>query len=153
MKKKSSTPASDAISRAATHFFIVRGLVRSRLAQGRKLDPYAWLHIEALVYIRDHQTPSMHDLAEHLAITAPSATSLVNALERKGLVKRAADAGDKRSVRLSLTGVGKRHLEETVARGKALLGELFKPLSAAQLREFTRMLGVIIEGCNQNSSK
>jgi hypothetical protein len=58
------------VTEAATRFFRVRSLVRTKLAAGKRLDPYAWLRIETLAYIKENQ-PTMSDLAEYLAITAP----------------------------------------------------------------------------------
>lgn len=133
------------IAKAATLFFRVRGLVRRELAQGRKLDPSAWLHIETLVYIRTHCGPSMSDIADYLAITAPSATSLIAALVSAGFVRRIADPADKRAWCLSLTAKGDRELAKTVKRGMRALGGLFAPLSAAELAAFTHALGRIQE--------
>ena len=144
--RKLSTHDKKAVAQAGTLFFLVRGLVRTRLAQGRRLDPYAWLHIETLVYIRDHAGLSMKDIADYLSITAPSATSLVNALAKKGLVERRIDPRDKRALRVYLTKKGKEKLLETVKKGMEVLGELFAPLSSAELAAFTRALERIKEG-------
>jgi len=145
MKKHSSRD----IAHAASLFFRVRGLVRQKLAQGRKLDPFAWLHIETLIYIRDHKGPSMHAVADYLSITAPSATSLVAALRRAGLVACHADPRDKRAARLALTVKGKKVLERSVARGTRILGEIFAPLSVAELAGLMRALSNITGGAGK----
>ncbi len=137
------------VARAATLFFMVRGLVRKRLAAGRKFDPAAWLHIETLVFIRDHAGPSMHAVADHLSITAPSATSLVRALIKKGLVRRVADRADKRAWRLYLSSRGERTLATTLEHGMRVLGDLFAPLSPSELAAFGTMLAAIRDGAEK----
>ncbi|MGH7175552.1 MAG: MarR family winged helix-turn-helix transcriptional regulator [Minisyncoccia bacterium] len=134
------------VARAATLLFRVRGQMRSRLAQGKRLDPYQWLRIETLVYIRDHEGCSMKDIATHLSITAPSATSVVDGLMRLRLLERRADPADKRVMRLYLSRAGRAKLKRAVARGTRLLGGLFATLSPTELTKFTRLLGRIEEG-------
>lgn len=140
---KQAQHSSKDIERAISLFFAVRGAVRTKLAQGRRLDPYAWLHIETMLYIRDNAGTSMKDLAAYLSITAPSATSLVSALAKDGLVVRRIDRNDRRTTALSLTKKGKTLLAGAVQRGTALLGELFTGLSRAELAAFTRALARI----------
>ena len=52
------------------------------------------------------------DLMQHLEIEAPSVTSLVNGMERKGWVKRTRSTADARVKRLSLTAQGRRLIED-----------------------------------------
>ena len=138
MKHTSHTSAQ--ITRAATLFFMVRGLVRTKLAQGKRLDPYAWLRIETMVYIRDHAGVPMKDIAAYLSITAPSATSLVNALVKAGYVERHTDPRDKRTSRVYLTRKGQQKLQHAMKHGMEVLGGLFAPLSAKDLAAFTTLL-------------
>jgi DNA-binding MarR family transcriptional regulator len=127
------------VTEAATRFFRVRSLVRTKLAAGKRLDPYAWLRIETLAYIKENQ-PTMSDLAGYLAITAPSATSLVASLAKQGLVKQERNQEDRRSLTVSLTPRGLRTLAAAFKRGQQVFGRLFAPLSAAELAAFSRLL-------------
>lgn len=126
--------------RAATLFFAVRGVVRTSLAQGRRLDPYAWLRIETMVYIRDNAGAPMKDIAAFLSITAPSATSLMAPLVRKGYVERRADPADRRAVKVYLTKKGQKKLAKAVSHGMQALASVFAPLSSADLAAFTKLL-------------
>jgi len=58
-------------------------------------------------------------VAQLLDVTPPTVTSLVDALESRGLVARSADPGDRRRVVCSLTPAGRRALQ----RGDGLVGE------------------------------
>lgn len=128
------------VARAATLFFMVRGTVRQCLAQGKRLDPSAWLHIETMVFIAGRDGPSMREIAEYLSITAPSATSLIGNLANEGLVRRSADVRDRRAHRITLTPKGKRRLAAALKRGKAVFDRLFSSLSPAELDAFIRAL-------------
>lgn len=140
MEKKRWRHSNARIVRAASLFFAVRGLMRTRLARGKRLNPSAWLRIETLKFVADARRPSMREVAEHFSITAPSATSLARGLLADGLVARVADSKDRRVQRLTLTGKGKRMLARIIARGTILVGELFAPLSASELAAFTKAL-------------
>ncbi len=119
--------------------------MRTTLAKGKKFDPSTWLQIETMKFISDHDKPKMKDLADHLSITAPSATSLVNGLVKSGFVSCATDWRDRRTSRLVLTRKGKAELTSTITRGIKLLGGLFFVLSEAELAAFTRALERIKE--------
>lgn len=134
---------------AASLFFAVRGTVRTKLAQGKKLDPSAWLRVETVKFIADHDGPSMRSIADYLSITAPSATSLISSLEKDGLVARTTDVRDRRSSRLTLTRKGKSVLGKTLARGTRILGEVFAPLSSTELAAFARALARIKDGAGE----
>jgi len=136
------------VMEAASLFFAVRGIVRTKLAQGKKLDPYAWLRIESLKFIADRE-PSMRDVAEYLSITAPSATSLVSGLVRDGFVARRTSSSDRRASVLTLTPNGKKELSRAVARGRRLLAELFGTLSPAELQAFIRALARVRDGAGE----
>ena len=58
-------------------------------------------------------------VAQLLDVTPPTVTSLVDALESRGLVARSADPDDRRRVVCSLTPAGRRALQ----RGDVLVGE------------------------------
>ncbi len=145
-----STHEKEDIARAISRFFAVRGLIRTRLAQGEKFDPSAWLRVETLKFIAHADAPRAKDVADYLSITAPSATSLVAGLVRDGLVVRTRDPHDRRAHRLALSPKGKRTLERTIARGTDLLAGLFAPLSAPELAAFTRTLERILAAARED---
>lgn len=146
MRKSTHQHPSEAVTRAASLFFAVRGIVRTRLAHGKKLDPSAWLYVETMKFIGDRDRPSMRMLAEHLSITAPSATSLVTRLTRAGLVTRTKNPRDRRASELVLTRKGQARLKRTVERGIGILGEVFSVLTPEEFAAFTAALERIRTG-------
>ncbi len=80
---------------------------------------------QLLLAIRGHgEPPSVGDVAAHLLLKHHSAVELVDRAERAGLVRRAADPGDQRVVRLALTPRGEEHLEALAAAHLDQLGRL-----------------------------
>lgn len=101
------------------------------------------IQVHALVLI-ERQYPSMHDLAHHLAITPPSATSLVHSLVSAQLVRRLQDPKDKRTFRLELTPTGHELLTrrlDLIAEG---LEHLTQALSPADLQTLIRLMEQLI---------
>lgn len=121
-------------------FSAIRRIMRTSLAKGKKLDPSTWVRIETMKFIADHDKPKMKDIADYLSITAPSATSLVGDLTKRGFVASRAGRRDRRTLRLALTKKGKSELKKAVAGGTEILGELFAVLPEAEFAAFIRTL-------------
>lgn len=87
------------------------------------------------------------ELAERWHLTAPAVTRLVDDLAQDGLVRREADATDRRAVVLVLTPEGKRELrrfEDIAARAVAELLATLTPAQRARLRETFEDLGRLL---------
>jgi DNA-binding MarR family transcriptional regulator len=85
-------------------------LLRSARHRNERLNPAQW---EALRYLgranRYSRTPTA--LTLYLGATKGTVSQTVIALERKGLVRRAADPRDRRGIRLGLTARGRANLQ------------------------------------------
>jgi len=83
----------------------------------------------------------MADLAGQLDVVPRSVTTMVDALETAGLAARQADAGDRRSVLVSLTPAGRLLLDalEDARRGSA--EEVFGGLAPTQRTQLLALLG------------
>lgn len=71
-------------------------------------------------------------LAHGAKLSPPAVTELVEHLEREGLVRREADALDRRAVRIALTADGRRQMQRFEHAAAAALAESLASLSAAQ---------------------
>jgi DNA-binding MarR family transcriptional regulator len=60
----------------------------------------------ALEIIARHESVTMRVLAEDLSCDASNATGVVDRLERRGLIERVADSGDRRVRRVKMTPAG-----------------------------------------------
>ncbi len=86
------------------------------------------LQVETLRFVDEKKNPSMKQIADFLAIAAPSATSLVEDMVKRGYLDRTADAKDRRKVRLSVSKKGKvalgTHLRKKMTHMRNSLGRL-----------------------------
>lgn len=100
---------------------------------------------QILVFLleRDGQRIRLNDVAAALCMTAATVSDAVGALERKGLVRKARAADDRRAVALTLTAAGNRE-----ARGSGAWSDLVRAgvssLSPAEQAVFLRGLTKVI---------
>ena len=83
-------------------------------------------------------------LAELSGISAASVTSLVGTLETKGLVTRRRAEADGRGVEVALTTAGETLTRDALAAHAVRESEWFAPLSRAERRRLTDLLGRLI---------
>jgi DNA-binding MarR family transcriptional regulator len=134
--------APNDIDELLPHLLMLRRLMHTRFVRASgKFDPYGWVRMETLRFIDANRRPSMQEIAEHLGITAASATSLVATLAKGKLVARSTGKEDKRVVRIELTKAGKRELARAIARGEKVMTEIFSELSLEDIRTLSRVFG------------
>lgn len=88
-------------------------LQRQDLATRYGLSP---LQVDLLTVLADGQPPEplVGLLATEVGVTQPTVTDSLRALQRKGLVERRRDLGDRRRARVGLTPAGRRFVDEVV---------------------------------------
>ena len=79
------------------------------------------------------------ELARHLGIKASAASSLIESLEREGLVVRGGDAHDRRVTIISITDEGARVLRDAIAPQRELTRRLMSSLAAEDLAVMIRI--------------
>ena len=84
-------------------------------------------------------------LADRLLVTGASITSLVDTLERKGLVRRVASDTDRRVVLVALTPAAGPVIDAYLAEVTALHAAHFACLSAAEREQFCSLLARVAE--------
>jgi DNA-binding MarR family transcriptional regulator len=92
-------------------------------------------------------TPS--DLVRRLEIEAPSVTSLVNGMDRKGWVKRTRSTADARVKRLYLTARGRRLIEQAHEAMAPVEERMAATLTAHEQATLKRLLRTMVEGMPQ----
>lgn len=86
---------------------------------------------------------SVTDIARQLAVTQPTASDAIAALERKKLIRRARSDADARVLRVSLTPAGRRRARQTAQWPDTLLraiGELDPVERGVFLKGLTKMI-------------
>ena len=88
----------------------------------------------------------MGDLAEDLGITARTVTTLVDALEKEGLLVRLPDPTDRRATLLALTDRARTQFEQVRSLQMELGEELVAPLDAQQRGQLLDLLSRLNQG-------
>jgi DNA-binding MarR family transcriptional regulator len=82
----------------------------------------------------------MHDLAEELGVTPRNITTIVDGLEREGLLARRPDPSDRRAIWLELTPLGLSLIEQVHQLEQDISVRFFEPLNAEQRRQLATIL-------------
>lgn len=105
----------------------IRALMREQRAADLSVPQF-----RALTYVRRHADTSVSAVAEHLGLSVPAASRLIDALVSRGLVGRQLLASDRRYVTLRLSPEGERTLEAMRAHATRKLAERLERLSPEQ---------------------
>jgi len=119
---------AEAAARLLFEAFGAFGRHRRRHGLGHRERPAEFRILHRLSH--EDNGARLGDLAEGLGVRPPTASQLVDALERKGLVERGSDGDDRRAVRIRLS-----------AEGRAL-ADSFRAQALAETRALTEHLGV-----------
>lgn len=128
-----------------------------RLAVDRALAPLGLTHAQYIVLSSLHgmqsgvidgdRLPSQRQLADHAGLEALYLSRLVRSLQAEGLVERARDSVDTRTIRLNLTRRGRELIAPALAAVSELVDQLLSPLggqgstrSTAFVRDLTALL-------------
>lgn len=90
------------------------------------------LQLSSLVSIEVHGPLRLGELAQREAVTAPTMTRVLAALDERGFIVRTPDPDDARSTRVTLSKEGAKALVEVRNRRTALLDARLARLSAEQ---------------------
>ena len=117
---------------------------RLRRAQAQRLAPLGLTPAQerALRMITRSEEPlRMTELADQLGIVPRSVTTVVDALERAGLVRREIDPHNRRAIRLHLTDRGLAVRDDMREARRSAAEDLFAPLPADDRRALGELLG------------
>jgi DNA-binding MarR family transcriptional regulator len=137
-------PPNEALSRAFLH--LVRGL-RLLERSAKCCEGVTLAQCTLLETLREDGPQRLKALAGRLGVRVSTATRLVDAAERQGLVARRRDPGDARGVRVALTREGDRTAEKIAAAGAGFCTLILEALPKNERREAVatveRLAGII----------
>jgi MarR family transcriptional regulator, 2-MHQ and catechol-resistance regulon repressor len=81
----------------------------------------------------------MNELGHELLVSSPTITSLIDRMEKKGIVKR-EDCKDRRKIEIQLTAEGKKLHEKAIEQYRELLQKSFSVLTPEETTELLRLL-------------
>ena len=85
-----------------------------------------------LAYLNRHEGTSLSDVAEHIGLTLPSMSALIDSIVMKGLVIRQTHPEDRRRMTLTLTERGRATLRVAHEAAASYLEEKIGQLSATE---------------------
>ncbi|MER7024769.1 MULTISPECIES: MarR family winged helix-turn-helix transcriptional regulator [Streptomyces] len=89
--------------------------------------------------------PRMADLAARLEVVPRAVTTLVDALEEQGAVRRVPDPANRRVVRVELTGTGRATLDALRSARRSAAEDILAPLSAEQRDTLGGLLAALVD--------
>jgi DNA-binding MarR family transcriptional regulator len=89
------------------------------------------LQLRLLVVLDRHAPLNLGTLAEHLEVSTPSASRLVDRMVEAGLVRRQAAAHSRREVSLAVTARGRRALSSLRRVRRRAIGRILDRMAAA----------------------
>ncbi|HKT05696.1 MAG TPA: MarR family transcriptional regulator [Rugosimonospora sp.] len=126
-----AAPAADATDiQLATRLRLAVGRLHRRIRLASNDIPP--LQLSTLVSIEEYGPLRLGELAAREAVTAPTMTRVLAGLDERGLIVRATDPEDARSVRVSLSEYGRTVLEDVRSRRTALLDARLARLTPPQ---------------------
>jgi DNA-binding MarR family transcriptional regulator len=131
---------------------LFRQMKRLRHAQAERLAPLGLTPAQerALRMITRSDEPlRMTDLADRLGIVPRSVTTVIDALEEAGLVRREIDPHNRRAIRLHLTDQGVAVRDDMREARRRAAEDLFAPLSP----DDRKVLGELLSQLDNKSEK
>ncbi|MEV8528506.1 MULTISPECIES: MarR family transcriptional regulator [unclassified Streptomyces] len=92
------------------------------------------------------EPPRMADLAARLEVVPRAVTTLVDALEESGDVRRVPDPASRRVIRIELTDAGRATLRALRSARRGAAEEILAPLSADQREVLGGLLNALVDG-------
>ena len=116
--------------------------IRLEMRRGRGSD-ISIPQFRTLRFIQKNPDSSLSHLAEHLGLTLPSVSKLVDGLVKQRLVSRKESAEDRRKITLLLTNTGASIVDSARASARIRLAEKLKHLSDDDLETISQTMQIL----------
>jgi DNA-binding MarR family transcriptional regulator len=97
----------------------------------------------ALIFVNQSDDASLSAMAEHLGLSLPSASRMVELLVQRGLVRRGVQCNDRRRVSLSLTRPGERAFRTALMATEVALAHGLRRLSRRSLGQIMTAMRIL----------
>lgn len=101
--------------------------------------------IDTLTYVAEKGTPSMKEIATHLKITPPSATAIIEIMQKKKLVTRVSNDKDRRTIRVTLTPKAWKFFKSLHERKFDIFNKMLSKLHNNERKQFIKILTILIK--------
>jgi MarR family transcriptional regulator for hemolysin len=96
-----------------------------------------------LAFLNRHPGASLSDVADHIGLTLPSMSKLIDQLVARKVVAREADKQDRRRVTLALTGRGHTILDSARSATREFMTERLEQLERQDLETVLEALQIL----------
>lgn len=136
---------NSAINQLISLIFTASRQIREREKGSEWPDPFSYLQLQTLSYVAEHKNPPMGNIAEHLRIALPSATSLINRLVKTKCLERTGDKDDRRIVRLAITPKGQKMLRRGFNEIRRRMEKILSRLNESDIKNLIQALKKLSE--------
>ena len=116
--------------------------IRVEMRRGRGSD-ISIPQFRAMRFIQSHPDSSLSNLAEHLGLTLPSVSKLVDGLVKQKLLSRKESTSDRRKLTLVLTASGRGIVDAARAQAHAALAQKIESLSDQDLATISKAMQLL----------
>ena len=138
--KRPGSSELEGFEQAWDHFFTAVRRARGRAARESGTG-LSLAQFQLLAAFGEKDEWPVGELAEAGGVAPPTATRMLDGLERDGIVERTHSTEDRRRVTVRLTPRGRRVLKQKREQVAAKRKQLFKSLTPAERRDAERLLG------------
>jgi DNA-binding MarR family transcriptional regulator len=131
---------ADQFSEAMEHFFRAMRRARTRWNSDLEAGGLTAAQFILLVPLLDGEERSVRQLAEGAAVSSPTATRMLDGLERDGMIERRPSQRDRRCVLVALTGAGRAALEAGRTAARTRRRAIYDRLEPAEREDAERIL-------------
>jgi len=117
--------------------------VHSGIIQQMSLTP---AQLFVLMFLEEHPVCRLGDISREMDIAPPTATGIVDRLERDGYLRRVPDEEDRRAVNISLTEKGVKFLKEMRRKKYERTCRILNMLTPEDRENYVRILKKLLEG-------
>lgn len=96
-----------------------------------------------LAFLNNNEGASLSDVAEHIGLTLPSASKLVDGMVVRQIIIRKSSEEDRRRIMLSLSNLGKDTLHNSYQATLAYLAQLLDVLSEADRQVIMQAMNIM----------
>jgi len=135
----------------------VMRFIRYQMRQHRQAE-LSVPQFRSLVFLSHNENASLSEMAEHLGLSLPATSRMVEMLVKRGWMRRRARSSDRRCISLSLTGRGRAVFRKALEATQVALRQRLKALSARELSLVSGAMQVLSrafapENCQQEALK
>jgi DNA-binding MarR family transcriptional regulator len=123
---------------------LVMRSIRNELRSHRNQD-LSIPQFRILMFVKNHTEPSISDVAEHIGLTLPTLSKMIDLLVARQWVTRTQCLADRRRMQLGLTERGQAMLAESLASTRANLAECFEGLPENDLDRVIQAMQLLQE--------